>query len=39
MPQSELQLLLLLFTLAMMQEFIEVKLLYEDQCTITNLAT
>lgn len=26
---------LLLFTLSMMQEFIGVKLLYEDQCTIT----
>lgn len=30
-----LRLLLLLFTLSMMQEFIGVKLLYEDQCTIT----
>lgn len=30
-----LLLLLLLFTLSMMQEFIGVKLLYEDQCTIT----
>lgn len=30
-----LRLLLLLFTLSMMQEFVGVKLLYEDQCTIT----